>query len=137
MNEQVAEDKSATVSEAREPHYVLWSVLPSCCLREESDWRHRLVSGSTGLLLVWVRAQPCLCAFVWHRKHYSGEQLWDKLFKMAPGGAGVGFVKNGTLEVNLKEQEGTFYGDEIKTRLGERQEGCSSHWLQCVESHWD
>lgn len=53
------------------------------------------------------------------------------------GGAGVGFVKNGTLEVNLKEQEGTFYGDEIKTRLGERQEGCSSHWLQCVESHWD
>lgn len=53
------------------------------------------------------------------------------------GGAGVGFVKNGTLEVNLKEQEGTFYGDEIKTRLGEGQEGCSSHWLQRVESHWD
>lgn len=56
---------------------------------------------------------------------------------MAPGGAGVGFVKNGTLEVNLKEQEGTFYGDEVKTRLGEGQEGCSSHWLQRVESHWD
>lgn len=41
------------------------------------------------------------------------------------------------MEVDLKEQEGTFYGDEIKTRLGEGQEGRSSHWLQCVESHWD
>lgn len=52
-------------------------------------------------------------------------------------GAGVGFVENRTLEVDLKEQEGTFYGDEIKTRLGEGLEGCSSHWLQGVESHWD
>lgn len=51
-------------------------------------------------------------------------------------GVGVGFVANGILEVNLKEQEGTFYGDEINTRLGEGQEGCSSHWLQHVQSHW-
>lgn len=53
------------------------------------------------------------------------------------GGAGVGLVENRTLEVDLKEQEGTFYGDEIKTRLGEGQEGYSSHWLQCGESHRD
>lgn len=52
-------------------------------------------------------------------------------------GVGVGFVENRTLEVDLEEQEGTFYGDEIKTRLGGGQEGCSSRWSQCVESHWD
>jgi hypothetical protein len=50
-------------------------------------------------------------------------------------GAGVGLVENRTLEVDLKEQEGTFYGDEIRTRLGEGQEGCISHWLQCGENH--
>lgn len=43
-------------------------------------------------------------------------------------------MENGVLETDLKEQEGTFYGDEIKTRLGE--EGCGSHWLQRVQSHW-
>lgn len=38
-------------------------------------------------------------------------------------GVGVAFVENGISEVDLKEQEGTFYGDEIKTRLEEGQEG--------------
>lgn len=92
------------------------------------------MSHSTGLLFVWLRTQPCLC----------GGQAQKALLCRAVGqtlqrgsrGAGVGFVKNGTLEVNLKEQEGTFYGDEIKG-LGEGQEGCSSHCLQRVESHWD
>lgn len=53
------------------------------------------------------------------------------------------FVENGILEVNLKEQEETFYGGEINTRLGEGREGCSSHWFLHVlhwtlhvQSHW-
>lgn len=64
--------------------------------------------------------------------------LWravGQIVQPSSRGAGVGLVENRTLEVDLKEQEGTFYGDEIRTRLGEGQEGCISHWLQCGENH--
>lgn len=46
-------------------------------------------------------------------------------------------MENGILEVSLKEQEGTFYGGEINARIGKGREGCSSHWLQHVQSHGD
>lgn len=61
--------------------------------------------------------------FVLHLKHCSAE-LEDKQFNTARG-VGAGSADKGTLEVDLKEQEGMFHEDEIKVGVGGGGKGVS------------